>query len=138
MAAGDKDTSGECFSKLNSRNHSTDAPNMNCNFKRALSILSLLNAPQPGSHLTRPKSVRQMEVPQKLYVRQLASADVQQPAFSSRTSAGQFWTAGRQDHREPLQFDAAAVLHDAQSLVEVVVPVGAPKLAKTAAPSLGC
>ena len=46
----------------------------------------------------------QMAVPQQLYVRPLASADalVEQPTFHSRTTAGQYWTAGGQHPREPL------------------------------------
>lgn len=48
--------------------------------------------------------VSQMKVPKQLFVRPLASADtlVQQPAYPSRTPAGQFWTAGGQHPREPL------------------------------------
>ncbi len=46
----------------------------------------------------------QMKVPKQLFVRPLASAHtlVQQPAYPSRTPAGQFWTAGGQHPREPL------------------------------------
>ena len=45
----------------------------------------------------------QMKVPLQLYVRPLASADtlVEQTAFHSRTTAGQYWTAGGQYPREP-------------------------------------
>ena len=43
-------------------------------------------------------------MPRQLYIRPLASADtlVKQPAFHSRTTAGQYWTAGGQHPREPL------------------------------------
>ena len=46
----------------------------------------------------------QMKMPRQLYVRPLASAGtlVEQPAFHSRTTAGQYWTAGGQHTREPL------------------------------------
>lgn len=46
-----------------------------------------------------------MQVPQQLYVRPVASAValVQQPAFFSRTSAGQNWTAGMLHHLQPLK-----------------------------------
>ncbi|KAL0018099.1 hypothetical protein WJX77_003543 [Trebouxia sp. C0004] len=45
-----------------------------------------------------------MKVPKQLFVRPLASAEalVEQPAYPSRTPAGQFWTAGGQHPREPL------------------------------------
>lgn len=45
-----------------------------------------------------------MKVPKQLYVRPLAPADqlTDQPAFHSRTAAGQFWTAGGQHPRSPL------------------------------------
>lgn len=45
-----------------------------------------------------------MRVPKQLFVRPLASAEalVEQPAYPSRTPAGQFWTAGGQHPREPL------------------------------------
>ena len=62
----------------------------------------------------------QMKVPQQLYVRPLASADalVQQPAFPSRTSAGQYWTAGGQHHREPLKVVQSAECAPATTLVQ--------------------
>lgn len=45
-----------------------------------------------------------MKVSKQLFVRPLASAEalVEQPAYPSRTPAGQFWTAGGQHPREPL------------------------------------
>ena len=55
----------------------------------------------------------QMKVPKELFVRPLASAEtlVEQPAYPSRTPAGQFWTAGGQHPREPLtQIQQAAGL----------------------------
>ena len=47
----------------------------------------------------------QMKVPRQLYVRPLASAEalIQQPAYPSRTPAGQCWAAGGQHPRSPLK-----------------------------------
>lgn len=62
----------------------------------------------------------QMKVPRQLYVRPLASADavLQQPAFSSHTTAGQYWTAGGQHHLQPLKLIQPTAAAPATTLVQ--------------------
>ena len=62
--------------------------------------------------------VLQTKMPQQLYVRPLASAEslIAQPAYPSRTPAGQCWAAGGQHPRSPLKQIQEPTQPDASAL----------------------